>query len=100
MKILDFNYDLEINKGEVVLDFYSDTCGPCKMLFMQIDSIEHDKVSDDYTLVKVNVEEYPDIAGEYEVISVPTLVKLKDGGVVTKHNGFMLKPSLIELIKK
>lgn len=64
-------YDL-IKNGTMIVDFYADWCGPCKMLLPVLDEI-------DFTdIVKVNVDELPDIAKKFGVMSIPTLVFFKN----------------------
>lgn len=65
-------YDI-IAKDTCIVDFYADWCGPCKMLLPVLDEI-------DFTdIIKVNVDEYPEIAKKFGVMSIPTLVFFKDG---------------------
>jgi len=62
-----------IASGTCIVDFYADWCGPCKMLLPVLDEI-------DFTdILKVNVDEYPEIAKKFGVMSIPTLVFFKDG---------------------
>jgi len=65
-------YDI-IAKDTCIVDFYADWCGPCKMLLPVLDEI-------DFTdIIKVNVDEYPEIAKKFGIMSIPTLVFFKDG---------------------
>ena len=62
-----------IKENVCIVDFYADWCGPCKMLIPVLDEI-------DFTdIIKVNVDEYPDIAKKFGIMSIPTLVFFKDG---------------------
>ena len=81
----DFN---EIIKGEVLVDFYADWCGPCKMMGTVLEEIDFVDV------LKVNVDEYPEIATKYGVMSIPTLIKFKDGKEVKKTIGYKTKDEL------
>ena len=62
-----------IAKDTCIVDFYADWCGPCKMLLPVLDEI-------DFTdIIKINVDEYPEIAKKFGIMSIPTLVFFKDG---------------------
>lgn len=87
----DFN---EIIKEKVLVDFYADWCGPCKMLAPVLES-----VTNDIKVVKVNVDKHNDLAREYGVMSIPCLI-LFDGCKEIKRNvGFMPESKLKEFIK-
>lgn len=77
------NYEELIKEGTVLVDFYADWCGPCKMMGMELEKID-DKVN----IVKVNVDKFDDLARSYGVMSIPTLILFKDGEMVRKHVGF------------
>ena len=79
----DFN---EIIKNKVLVDFYADWCGPCKMLAMEIEKAASEI---DIDIVKVNVDDEEDIARKYGIMSIPTVVLLNNGEVEKKHMGFM-----------
>lgn len=81
-----------------LLDFYATWCGPCKMLAMVLDQVEADGT--DVEILRVDIEEQPALASKYGVMSVPTLVVLKDGEEVARHTGFLPKPKVLELINK
>ena len=81
----DFN---EIIKGEVLVDFYADWCGPCKMMGTILEEIDFVDV------LKVNVDDYPEIATKYGIMSIPTLIKFKDGEEVKKTIGYKTKDQL------
>lgn len=92
------NYDgskdfLEVIKGRVLVDFYATWCGPCRMLspvLEQIDAIE---------IVKVNVDEYPEIARKYGVMSIPCLILFEKGMELKRNVGFIPENKLKEFIK-
>ena len=67
------NFNEEIKDGKVLVDFYADWCGPCKMLGEVLLELE------DLNILKVNVDEHPEIAKEYGVMSIPTLIIFKEG---------------------
>lgn len=92
------NYDgskdfLEVIKGRVLVDFYATWCGPCRMLspvLEQIDAIE---------IVKVNVDEYPEIARKYGVMSIPCLILFDEGKEVKRNIGFLPLEKVKEFIQ-
>lgn len=71
-----------INKGKVLVDFYAEWCGPCKMLAPILEDIDFIDV------LKVNVDEFPGLASKYGVMSIPTLILFVDGEEKTKEIGF------------
>lgn len=88
------NFDELINKELVIVDFYADWCGPCKMQSRVLDELT------DYNIVRVNVDEEEELAKKYGVMSIPTLIKFKNGEEVDKNIGFLNKVDLIEWINK
>ena len=89
---------LESNKV-VLIDFYADWCGPCKMMSPVIDEIANE-VSENVKVCKLNVDEAQDIAIQYNVMSIPTLVIIKDGNVVDTLVGLRAKSEVLESINK
>ncbi len=84
----DENFHDLISKGSHLVDFYADWCGPCKMLapiLEEIDSID---------IIKVNTDEHPTLAQEYQVMSIPTLIYFKDGKLLFKQIGFQTKETI------
>ena len=89
----DFN---EIIKNKVLVDFYADWCGPCKMLAMEIEKVASEI---DIDIVKVNVDEEEEIARKYGVMSIPTLILFENGQELKKTIGFMPKDKIKEFIE-
>ena len=89
----DENFESEIKKGFVLVDFYADWCGPCKALAPILEELE------DISVLKINTEEHTDLAVSFGVMSIPTLILFKDGEQVGKNVGFMSKEELESWIK-
>lgn len=87
----DFNS--EIKEGMVLVDFYADWCGPCRMLSPVIEEVA--KELPDLKVIKVNVYEREDIAKMFGVMSIPTLILFRDGQMDKKQVGFMPKEVLM-----
>ena len=86
----DYN---ELIMGDLVLvDFFAKWCGPCKMLGQVLEEISNER--NDLIIVKIDVDENPDLAKLNGVISVPTLILFKNGNVVARQSGFMPKEIL------
>ncbi len=85
-----------IKKDKVLIDFYAEWCGPCKMLSPILEKVSNDLKVDSY---KVNVDEVEDLAREYAIMSIPTLLLFEKGELVNKHIGFMVEEELREFLK-
>lgn len=77
-----------------LVDFYADWCGPCKMLAPILEELAEEK-ADSLTVVKVNVDDSPETAGTFSIMSIPTVILFKDGQVVDKLVGYTTKENLI-----
>ena len=84
------------NKGVALIDFYADWCGPCRMVLPIIDEIASER--DDILVGKVNVDENPELAREFGVFSIPTLIVLKDGEVASRASGAKSKEKILDMI--
>ncbi len=84
------------NQKTVLVDFYADWCGPCKMLAPIIDQIASE--SSDYDVFKLNVDEAPEIAAKYGVMSIPTLIVFKGGEVAGKTIGVQSKQNIVKML--
>ncbi|MBP5402202.1 MAG: thioredoxin [Treponema sp.] len=92
------NYEQEVLKSDkpVLIDFYATWCGPCNMLSPVIAEIA-EEYKDTIKVVKVNVSEQESLAEKFDVMSIPTLVVMKDGKVVRSALGYMPKEDVVKL---
>jgi len=84
-----------INNDCVIVDFYADWCGPCKMQAPVLEELSNLR---SVKVVKVNVDQFADLAKQYAVMSIPTLLLFKNGNLVDKKIGFTALPILSEWI--
>lgn len=82
----------------VLVDFYADWCGPCKMLAPLLEEIANDRPN--IKIVKVNVDESPELASRYRIDSVPSLKVFKRGKVVAQHVGLADKARLESMLSR
>ena len=81
----------------VIVDFWATWCGPCRMLSPILDEVE-EEMSEQIQVVKVNVDDADEIAAQYRIMSIPTLLFFKNGELVDKTVGAMPKNVLIDKI--
>ena len=84
------------NSGVSLLDFYADWCGPCRMVLPLVDEIASER--NDILVGKINVNDNPELAREFGVISIPTLVVMQDGKILKKVSGARNKAQILELV--
>ncbi len=82
------NFDDEIKNGQVLVDFYADWCGPCKMMGQVLEELDNIKI------LKVNTDEFENLASRFGVMSIPTIILFKEGKEIAKNIGFMPKEEL------
>lgn len=95
LKITSKNFEEEVLKAEapVIIDFYADWCGPCKMMSPIIDSIAEE--TNNAKVGKINVDEAQDLAAMYNVMSIPTIIIFKDGKPYKKFVGVTSKENIL-----
>ena len=98
LNITKENFESEVLKSEtpVLVDFWASWCGPCKMVSPIVDEIA-EEVSDK-KVCKVNVDEQPELASAFNVMSIPTLLVIKDGQVINKSVGAKSKKAILEML--
>ncbi len=93
----NFKQFIEEKRGTVLVDFYADWCGPCKMLSPVLEKISNE--NQDIEIVKVNVDESSNLAQEYGVVNIPTMVFLKDAEVSHVQVGLLPEGEILNLLK-
>ncbi|MEE0945818.1 MAG: thioredoxin [Acutalibacteraceae bacterium] len=96
MKLNEQNFSVNIAKGTVLVDFYADWCGPCKMVAPILEEIAEQR--SDVTIGKVNVDESGTLAMKFGVMSIPTLIVFKDGVEQTRIVGYRPKEEILEIL--
>lgn len=93
------NYETEVTHSDtpVLLDFYADWCAPCNMLSPVIEEISNEVT--DVKVGKINIDEEPELASKFKVMSIPTLVVIKDGKVSQKIVGVQPKSRVMSILK-
>ncbi|NLA87594.1 MAG: thioredoxin [Clostridiales bacterium] len=93
------NFQDEVMNADkpVLLDFWASWCGPCRMVSPVVDEIAAER--SDVKVGKVNVDEQPELAGQFGVMSIPTLVVIKNGRIVNQAIGAMPKSAILELLQ-
>lgn len=87
------NFD-ELIKKRILVDFYADWCGPCKMLGPVLDNIH------DIDIIKVNVDKYEELSRKYSVMSIPCVILFDKGCELKRNIGFMNEDKVKEFIKQ
>lgn len=98
IKIGKNNFNEEVLRSDrpVLLDFWASWCGPCRMVAPILDEIAEER--EDIKVCKINVDEEPELANEYQIMSIPSLLVMKDGKIVSRSAGARPKAQILELL--
>ena len=81
-----------------LVDFYATWCGPCRMLAQEFELIT--ETTDDFNIVKVDIDEFPELAQQFSIEVVPTMIVFKDGKPTETITGYRTKDELISIMQK
>ena len=92
------NFDSVKNSEKtVLLDFYADWCGPCRMVSPIVEEIAAENPQ--YLIGKINIDKEPELAQEFHVLSIPTLTVIRDGNVISQSSGARPKADILAMLK-
>lgn len=97
IKYLEKSFDDEIKDKKILVDFYANWCGPCKM---QAEILEEIEGNIDIDILKVDVDKFPEVARMYSVMSIPTLYLFENGEILKNHTGYLNPNELLDFINK
>lgn len=99
LEVTSSNFEEEVLKSEkpVLVDFYADWCGPCKMLAPIVDEVASE--NDTVKVCRVNIDENEDLAVQYGIMSIPTLVVIKKGEEMNRTVGVVGKNEILEMLE-
>ena len=92
----NFHNEVMNSDKPVLLDFWAPWCAPCRMVVPVIEEIAGERP--DIRVGKINVDEQPELASEFSIMSIPTLVVMKNGKIVTKVSGARPKKEILEML--
>jgi thioredoxin 1 len=96
--MLDFNVIINQEKP-ILIDFYADWCAPCQWLTPILAELEPQLVGK-AEIIKIDIDKHPDLAKQYGVMSVPTLIIFKKGEIVWRMSGFLMAPDLLRVLER
>lgn len=101
MNILDSTFEEETKEGISIIDFWAEWCGPCRAIAPLIEELGKSYEGTGVKILKANVDECPELSIKFGIRSIPTIVALKDGKEIDRHNGSgQIKEKIQEMINK
>lgn len=101
MSVLSINKnnfeEIKNSPKPVLLDFFAEWCGPCRMVSPIVDEIANEHP--EYLVAKINVDEQPELAADFGVMSIPTLVVMKDGKIINQSAGARPKAQILAMLE-
>lgn len=97
--IKEADFEKTIKNGVVVVDFFANWCGPCRMMAPILEQAQ-ESLGDKVKIVKVDVDESEKLARSYGIMSIPTLLFFVDGELKDKHVGLMMQDEFVETCEK
>ena len=92
----NFNEEVLHSDKPVLLDFWASWCGPCRMVGPILDEIAEER--EDIKVCKINIDENPELANRFAIMTIPTLMVLQDGQVINKASGARPKDAILALL--
>ncbi len=97
MEVIHYEKDFaSLIEKKAVVDFYAEWCGPCKMFAPIFEEVAGEK---EFNFVKVDTDSYVDLAREYGVMSIPTIILFENGNEVKRHTGFMSREEFLNFLE-
>lgn len=98
LHVTNKNFQEEVLKSDkpVLIDFWASWCGPCRMVGPIIDEIAGERA--DVKVVKINVDEEQELASSFQIMSIPTLLVMKDGKVINQSVGAKSKAQILDML--
>ena len=98
INITNSNFEQEVINSDrpVLVDFWASWCGPCRMLSPIVDEIAAER--SDIKVCKINVDEQPELANQYQIMTIPTLIVFKNGQIVNQTSGARPKNQILAML--
>ena len=90
-------FNREIMNDKVVVDFFANWCGPCKMLAPIVEEVSNEL--EKITFIKVDIDEIESLPRQFDIMSIPTLLVFENGELIKRHTGYIDKEELVQFIK-